>query len=224
MEKQVIFIRHGYALHNNLFWKLGKKAYSDYYDTPLLNKGYLQAYKCRKVFLKEAAMTGNQPDIVLVSPLTRTLQTATTIFSDDIKIKALDCLMEYPQGGFEKCNKRKGKKMLETIYPSVDFSKISPVRKWDSKEESIFTLNNRIKSLWEYIGKLKAKRIAVVSHSSFIGQLKDQKIGDEKNELKHCYPYIMEAQYDDEKNFICAYETNLNHTFEEEIEEVEEEC
>ena len=54
--------------------------------------------------------------------------------------------MEYPQGGFEKCNKRKGKKMLETIYPSVDFSKISPVRKWEDKEESIFTLNNRIKS------------------------------------------------------------------------------
>ena len=34
----------------------------------------------------------------------------------------------------------------------------------------------------------------------------------------------MTAEYDDEKNFICAYETNLDHTFEEEIEEVEEEC
>ena len=127
--------------------------------------------------------------------------------------------MEYPQGGFEKCNKRKGKKMLQTIYPNVDFSKITPVTNGKRNQESIFKLNQRIKKLWEYIGKLKAKRIAVVSHSSFIGQLKDKKIGDEKNELKHCYPYVMEAQYDDEKNFICAYEINLDHTFEEEIEE-----
>ena len=53
MNKQVIFIRHGYALHNDLFWKLGKKAYSDYVDTPLLNRGFLQAYHCREMFIKE---------------------------------------------------------------------------------------------------------------------------------------------------------------------------
>ncbi len=29
----------------------------------------------------------------------------------------------------------------------------------------------------------------------------------------------MTAEYDDEKNFICAYETNSHHTFEEMTEE-----
>ena len=50
MNKQVIFIRHGYALHNNLFLEISKNAYSDYVDTPLLNKGFLQAHHCRKYF------------------------------------------------------------------------------------------------------------------------------------------------------------------------------
>ena len=218
MNKQIIFIRHGYALHNDLFWKLGKKAYSDYVDTPLLNKGFSQAYHCREMFLKEIKQLGRNPDIVLASPLTRTLQTAMCIFSDDIKIKALDCLVEYPQGGFEKCNIRKERKMLETVYPSVDFTQIEQNMLWSKDEESIDELNSRISKLWEYIGKMEEKLIVVVSHSSFIGQLKDKKIGDEKNELKHCYPYLMIAEYDDEKNFIKAYEVT-NHKFEEMPEE-----
>jgi broad specificity phosphatase PhoE len=218
MNKQIIFIRHGYALHNDLFWKLGKKAYSDYVDTPLLNRGFSQAYHCREMFFKEINQLGRKPDIVLVSPLTRTLQTAMCIFSDDIKIKALDCLVEYPQGGFEKCNIRKERKMLETVYPSVDFTQIEQNMLWSQDEESIGELNGRISKLWDYIGKMKEKLIVVVSHSSYIGQLKDKKIGDEKNELKHCYPYLMTAEYDDEKNFIKAYELT-NHKFEEMTEE-----
>ena len=206
MNKQIIFIRHGYALHNDLFWKLGNKAYSDYVDTPLLNKGFSQAYHCREMFLKEINQLGRKPDIVLVSPLTRTLQTAMCIFSDDIKIKALDCLVEYPQGGFEKCNIRKCKKLLKTIYTNIDFTEIDQNLLWSSEEETIDELNGRISKLWNYIGTRKEKLIAVVSHSSYIGQLKDKIIGDEQHELKHCYPYEMIVEYDDEKNFIKAYE------------------
>ena len=218
MNKQVIFIRHGYALHNDLFWKLGKKAYSDYVDTPLLNRGFSQAYHCRDVFLKEMKQLKRKPDIVLVSPLTRTLQTAMCIFSNDIKMRALDCLVEYPQGGFEKCNIRKEKSMLETVYPSVDFKEIDQNLIWSQHEESIDELNGRINKLWNYIGSLKESLIVVVSHSSYIGQLKDKKIGDEENELKHCYPYVMMAEYDNEKNFLRAYEIK-DHTFEEMTEE-----
>lgn len=218
MNKQVIFIRHGYALHNDLFWKLGKKAYSDYVDTPLLNRGFLQAYHCREMFIKEFQKLGRMPDIILVSPLTRTLQTAMTIFSNDVEMRALDCLVEYPQGGFEKCNIRKQKKVLETIYPSVDFKEIDQNLLWMEQEESIGELNGRINKLWDYIGSLEEKLIVVVSHSSYIGQLKDKKMGDEENELKHCYPYVMSVDYDKEKNFLRAYQIK-DHTFEEMTEE-----
>ena len=218
MNKQVIFIRHGYALHNDLFWKLGKNAYSDYVDTPLLNRGFLQAYHCREMFIKEFENLGRRPDIILVSPLTRTLQTAMCIFSNDTKMRALDCLVEYPQGGFEKCNIRKQKKVLETIYPSVDFKEIDQNLLWSEHEESIDELNGRINKLWDYIGSLEEKLIVVVSHSSYIGQLKDKKMGDEENELKHCYPYVMNVEYDKEKNFLRAYEVK-GDTFEEMTEE-----
>ena len=41
----------------------------------------------------------------------------------------------------------------------------------------------------DWILKRPEKTIAIVSHSSFIGQFKDKKMGDEQNELKHCFPY-----------------------------------
>lgn len=199
MKKHVIFIRHGYALHNNLFNIIGKEAYSDYIDTPLLNKGYMQAFELRDNMDK-------LPELVLVSPLTRTLQTSQTIFSNDVNQIALDCLVEYPQGGFENCNRRKQKNILETIYTKVDFSEIVQNLLWSTEEETIGELNCRISKLWKYIGTRKEKSIAVVSHSSYIGQLKDKMIGDENHELKHCYPYEMYVEYDNEKNFINAYE------------------
>ena len=43
-------------------------------------------------------------------------------------------------------------------------------------------------------------------------------MGDEENELKHCYPYIMNVDYDKEKNFLRAYEVK-GDTFEEMTEE-----
>ena len=89
---------------------------------------------------------------------------------------------------------------------------------WSEQQESMGELNGRINKLWNYIGSLEEKLIVVVSHSSYIGQLKDQKIGDENNELKHCYPYVMTAEYDDEKNFLRAYEIK-DHAFEEIPEE-----
>ena len=85
------------------------KAYSDYRDTHLLHEGYLQAKECKEKH-KEIL---DDVELVLVSPLTRTLQTAVGIFGKSpffrTKMRALDCLMEYPQGGPELCNKRKEK-------------------------------------------------------------------------------------------------------------------
>ena len=39
MNKIVYCIRHGTALHNVLFWKIGTKAYTDYRDTKLTVDG-----------------------------------------------------------------------------------------------------------------------------------------------------------------------------------------
>ena len=47
----------------------------------------------------------------------------------------------------------------------------------------------RIELLEEQLLQRPEKTIAIVGHSSFIGQFKDKKIGDEEHELKHCFPY-----------------------------------
>ena len=39
MVKKITCIRHGTALHNVMFDKIGVKAYSDYRDTPLVERG-----------------------------------------------------------------------------------------------------------------------------------------------------------------------------------------
>ena len=190
MSKKVFFIRHGYALHNDLYWIMGKKAYSDYTDTPLLHKGYTQADICRKKFKKEL----EDVELVLVSPLTRTLQTAVTIFGQSTftrsKIRALDCLMEYPQGGPELCNKRKTREILERNYPTVEFTYIPDGKvKWGKNKETIEQLEDRIEEMIKFIKDRPETNIAVVSHSSFLSQHLYDEIYDENNELKHCYPY-----------------------------------
>ena len=60
---------------------------------------------------------------------------------------------------------------------------------WNDEEESIGLLNGRISYMNDWLCSRKEKTIAIVGHSSFLGQFKDNKIGDEANELRHCFPY-----------------------------------
>ena len=55
-------------------------------------------------------------------------------------------------------------------------------------------LNLRIKIFKEYILSRSETNIALVNHSSFIGQMKDSEIkylDDGKEELQHCHPYLI---------------------------------
>ena len=120
MQKNIYFIRHGTAIHNNLYKDIGYKAYSKFRDTSLTYEGFIEADKLSK---KWADI--HKIDLVLVSPLTRTIQTCLTIFSENKnycnKIIALDCLLEYKQGGNEICNYRLPKSILKKIYPNINF-------------------------------------------------------------------------------------------------------
>ena len=42
----------------------------------------------------------------------------------------------------------------------------------------------------KFIKTRKEIHIAIVSHSSYLGHYMFDRIGDESNEIKHCYPYI----------------------------------
>ena len=61
---------------------------------------------------------------------------------------------------------------------------------WPEKDETIEDLEKRIDAFKQFLSTRREKHIAVVSHSSYIGQMIYKKIEKEDNELKHCYPYI----------------------------------
>ena len=182
--KNLYFIRHGYALHNFLFWKIGTAAY-DIRDTQLLQKGIEQATNLGNTWKNIKDI-----ELVICSPSARTLDTALLIFRNtNHKIIALDSILEYPLGN-EECNRRKDISTLKTLYPQVDFSNLKDEKlPWDFKKESIDNLHNRQNKFIDWIKNRNEKNICVVNHSSFIGELKDGFIGDEEHELKHCFPY-----------------------------------
>ena len=188
MNKTLYCIRHGTALHNVLFWDYGSEVYQKYRDTPLVAKGVEEAKKLGKTW-KEI----DNIELILVSPLLRTLQTASHIFENkNIPMLALDCIMEYPQGYSDICNHRKTIVELKPCYPNIDFSYINKKKDiWrPDRDETINELNSRINELKKFIKSRNEKHIAIISHSSYLGHFLFNKIGDENNELEHCMPYI----------------------------------
>lgn len=191
MNKKLYLIRHGYALHNELFHKIGLQAFRipQTIDSPLTNEGHLQSIELGHSWEKK-----NEIDLVLVSPLTRTLETCMNIFGDtNIPIISQEFLREYPIGE-ETCNKRSSLISLKNKYPKVEFYLESDIDTlWNSDyRESIEELENRLNKMINYLHGRNEKNIAIVGHSSFLGQFKDNHIGYMENgdeELKHCHPY-----------------------------------
>jgi broad specificity phosphatase PhoE len=190
MNKTLYLIRHGLSLHNELFYKIGVEAFKheSVIDSPLIQDGHIQSIE-----LGNSWENKNKIELVLVSPLTRTLDTCMNIFGDtDINIECYEFLREFPIGE-DICNKRSSLSLIKNKYPKINFHLNNDDDiLWTDKRETIEELENRIKEIKEFIKKRKEKHIAIVSHSSLIGKFKDNYIpyienGDE--ELKYCYPY-----------------------------------
>ena len=112
--------------------------------------------------------------------ISRTLQTAVNIFKGtNVKIIALDCLKEYPQGK-HTCNKRDTKNNLVNKFPEIDFSLLdsNEDEMWSETEiESIQSLLDRMNKMYDFIDENNYKNIALVGHNSFISMVKAQKFG-----------------------------------------------
>lgn len=190
ISKTIWCLRHGLSLHNVMYKTMGNLAYIHLEDTNLLEEGFIQAKKTNQEWNEI-----NNIDIVFVSPLTRTIQTALNIFRNiDVKIYALDVIKEYP-GSYEKINKRKSKQILIDNYgDKIDFSLLMNDEDTYWKEgiefkETIPQLKKRVEMTKEFFKQRNEKNIAMVSHSSFIHYFLYDNLDDENVELKHCFPY-----------------------------------
>ncbi|MBU79517.1 MAG: hypothetical protein CMD29_05270 [Flavobacteriales bacterium] len=191
MSQLLYLIRHGKALHNELFETMGVKAFRipEGIDPPLVKEGIDQSIQLRQNWVHK-----DEIELILVSPLTRTLETAMNIFQElNIPIICLEFLREYPIGE-DTCNKRSETNLLKNKFPKIDFSEIKLEKDelWTEKRETIEQLNDRLNQMKKYIQNRSEKKIAIVGHSSYLGQFKDNKISYQENgdeDLKHCYPY-----------------------------------
>ena len=94
MRKYLYAVRHGEATHNVLFKEVGMMTFFDenYYDTELTDKGFNQAQDLGNKWLDKTKM-----DLVIVSPLSRTLQTAVNIFKNKgCHFELMHCVSTYP--------------------------------------------------------------------------------------------------------------------------------
>ena len=167
---------------------LEKYAYSEkYVDTPLVDEGICQA---EKLGLKWEEI--NNIDIVFVSPLTRTIETALNVFKNtNVKIVAMEEIIEYSQGE-EYCNLRKNKSVLQKEYPRIDFSLEETPKYWNTDRlETFEELNKRDNVFLKFLLNRNEKKIAIVSHSTYLKQFLFNYVDsmDESKGLKHCYPY-----------------------------------
>ena len=87
-------------------------------------------------------------------------------------------LIEYPVGGYEILIK-KGFDPFKVCISKCIFEQKNNEMVWGEKEETKKELDERINDMLKWIGKRKEKTIAIVSHSSYIGRMKDRIIGDE---------------------------------------------
>jgi len=199
MSKILHLVRHGHSLHNELFHKIGTQAFRIplTIDSPLTQEGHLQSIE-----LGQSWQNKKEIELVLVSPLTRTLETCMNIFGDiDIPIISQEFLREYPIGE-DTCNKRSSLTLLKNKFPKIEFQlDVDQDTLWkEDYRENMIELEQRLEKMITYLQKRPEKNIAIVGHSSFFGQFKDNHIGYIENgdeELKHCYPYefILDPDY-----------------------------
>lgn len=184
-KKKLYCIRHGESLHNILYPIIGEDAYIKNRDTPLTHLGTIQSLN-----LSNSWDEIKNIELIIVSPLIRTLETCKNIFinNKNIPIIALDYLLEHPLG-IHYCNYRKNIKILKKLYNNVNFDEIVfDEYNWKNQKESEEELNDRISNLKIWLKNRKENNIAIIGHNSFFKKLLNI---NNDNFLNHCYPYII---------------------------------
>jgi len=193
-SKIIHFQRHGQGYHNllgDVVRASGRDIHIDdpnpdenpfvkpeIQDSPLTFKGRSEATSRRY----EASMLS--PQLIVVSPLVRAVQTALLTFADHIYVKdeekekekipliAVDGCRE--QLGLLTCNKALPLSQTKSEFPEVDFSLVShdeadPLwEQYDTREAPIDEANRAYEFLTNFLMEREEEEIAVVCHSAWL--------------------------------------------------------
>lgn len=172
--KRVTLVRHGEAVHNpraearraagcSFQEFLDTMKEDDVLDAPLTSKGLDQVQASRASL--DATLT---PEVVLVSPLSRAIDTAQIIFPGANWI-ALDDLRE--RSGWMLNCKRRSRCELEALYPDIDFRTGLPTEHdelWTEEIEEWASTSARGYAALEYAWARPERTIAIVCHGGLL--------------------------------------------------------
>jgi broad specificity phosphatase PhoE len=201
--KLVHFIRHAEGLHNQANREAGDDSpvtFSTdgswkYLDAKLSETGIDQCVAARTGLLQNV-----NPEIILVSPLTRTLQTAHVMFggSGNIPFMVHDLCRE--RSGKYTCDKRRSKtEIMEELAPlyhytndRIDFESFGyPTEddeNWSETREPSEQVTKRAIDFVQWLATRPEQEIAVVTHSSWLKHLFHafgQRLADKDMETLH---------------------------------------
>ncbi|MEK7080940.1 MAG: histidine phosphatase family protein [Patescibacteria group bacterium] len=154
--KLIYFVRHGETVLNAQNIRQGPEG-------SLTEKGREQALATAKRFPKEVG----RPQIIIASPYQRTKETAEIIAKElNMKVKYSDLLVE-KRNPSQVIGHWGGEREVKQIIDRIDKSYHADDLRV-SDEENFIDLKARAKKLLAYIGKIRQKRIIMVTHAIFL--------------------------------------------------------
>ncbi|OAE34076.1 hypothetical protein AXG93_4280s1270 [Marchantia polymorpha subsp. ruderalis] len=167
--KTIHLVRHGQGFHN-VAGESDFKAYlsPDYFDASLTAKGWQQVTALRNHVRSVGIADSLQ--LVVVSPLTRTMQTAVGIFGGEDIVNGADAGPALMVDGSLYDRPKPKSASRDWLYLSTQVEEDEDVLWSPTERETKEQLFGRTKKFVEWILKRKETDIAVVSHSGFIFQ------------------------------------------------------
>ena len=169
-SKKIICIRHG------------KTDSINHYNNSLSETGIQQ---CNDLFNDQTFHEiKKEIDLVVISPLNRTIETANIIFKNhNVPCICLDELVEFPQSNDDK-SLRLTRDKLKQKHPHLIFY-ISNQPFLHKNKENNELFQKRLFSFKNWLFERNEKCIAIVGHNSFF-----KKFLNQNNDFKHCNPYF----------------------------------
>lgn len=173
-KKTLHLVRHAQATHNEAFLSEGRAAYAKecHADARLTAEGQQQCAALEKSIASSSLI--NDVELVVISPLTRTIQTAQACFSSlspKVPWIVLESLRE--RAGGHPCDRRRTVTELKVDFPSIDWNhmKSDTDRYWRAlgpARETDSMIVDRAAEFFEWVAARPEEHIAVVTHSAFL--------------------------------------------------------
>mmetsp|Transcript_19852 Transcript_19852/g.24496 ORF Transcript_19852/g.24496 Transcript_19852/m.24496 type:complete len:285 (+) Transcript_19852:147-1001(+) len=182
--KTVHFVRHGQGFHNLLadMARADGREWTQYIPTPsnpyvipeLLDSPLTEKGRRQAAILQPTVKSLNpQPQLIVLSPNCRALQTGVIVFQDLIStgIQFVAHEMVREEQGVHICDKRRPKSSQAMEFPQVDFSLLEDEEDMlfrDDRRETKMEIGERIYTFLEWLERRNEKNVGIVSHSGWL--------------------------------------------------------